>query len=124
MRMQAYARPEIPTSAVGKRASVGLVHRPGKTLEFLVFEDNGGRYRWTIVSASGEPLAQSPGFASYEDARRAADSVRKGAGSAWLEPLEAAGPVDLAARRAERSLDEGGAYTAAVAVAVALPLPR
>ncbi len=99
-------------------------HGPGRTMEFLVYEDNGGRYRWTIASASGEPLAQSPSFASYEDARRAADSVRGGAGSARLERFEASGPVDLAARRAERSHDEGGAYTAAVAVAVELPLPR
>ena len=30
------------------------------SLEFLVFEDNGGNFHWTVVTASGERLAQSP----------------------------------------------------------------
>jgi uncharacterized protein YegP (UPF0339 family) len=95
-------------------------------MEFLVFRDNGGSYRWTIVAANGEQLAQSPSFGSYEDARDAAGRVRDGAGSAQLEDHEAAAiPVDLSARReaaardssdAERWLGEGGSYTAAVAV--------
>ena len=101
-------------------------------MELLVFQDNGGRYRWMVVAASGEQLAQSPSFASYEDARDAAGRVRDGAGSARLEGHEAAAPpVDLSARReaaarddldAERWLDEGGSYTAAVAAE--LPTPR
>ena len=95
------------------------------SLEFLVFEDNGGNFHWTVVTASGERLAQSPRFGSYEDADAAARRVRDGAGSARLERHEVAAlPVDLAARRkaashddldAERWLDEGGAYRAAVA---------
>jgi uncharacterized protein YegP (UPF0339 family) len=101
-------------------------------MEFLVFQDNGGSYHWAISTASGEELAQSPGFASYEDARDAAGRMRDGAGSARLERHDgAAVPVDLASRRLaaarddsdhERWQDEGGAYSAAVAVA--LPLPR
>jgi uncharacterized protein YegP (UPF0339 family) len=101
-------------------------------MEFLVFQDNGGRYRWTILASGGEQLAQSPSFASYEDAREAAALARDGAGSARLEAHEAAAvPVDLIARRAalasddldaERWLDEGGAYSAAVAAE--LPPPR
>jgi uncharacterized protein YegP (UPF0339 family) len=51
-------------------------------MEFLVFGDNGGEYHWTIVGGSGESLAQSPGFASHEDAERAARYVYDGAGSA------------------------------------------
>jgi len=95
-------------------------------LEFLVFEDNGGSFHWTIVADSGEQLAQSPRFGSYEDADAAARRVRDGAGSARLERHEVAAlPVDLDTRRgtpsrddfdAERWLDEGGAYSAAVAV--------
>jgi uncharacterized protein YegP (UPF0339 family) len=102
------------------------------SMEFQVFQDNGGRYCWTIVSESGEPLAQSPRFESYEDARAAAGRVREGAGSARLEPLEAVSPtVDLTPRPAvaahadpdvERWLDEGGNHT--VAVAAELPVPR
>jgi uncharacterized protein YegP (UPF0339 family) len=100
-------------------------------MEFLVFQDNGGRYRWMVVAASGEQLTQSLSFASYDDARDAAARVRDGAGSARLEGHEAALPVDLSARReaaardvldAERWLDEGGSYTAAVAAE--LPAPR
>jgi uncharacterized protein YegP (UPF0339 family) len=96
---------------------------------FLISEDNGGDYHWTIIAASGEALARSPSFASCEDARDAAGRVRDGAGSARLEGHEAAVlPVDLTARRAAAArddwdaLDEGGSYTAAVAAE--LPAPR
>lgn len=41
-------------------------------LELLIFEDNGGDYRWTIVDAAGENMAQSGLFATYDDAERAA----------------------------------------------------
>jgi uncharacterized protein YegP (UPF0339 family) len=95
-------------------------------LEFLVFEDNNGDHRWAILTSSGEQLAQSPCFASYEDAQAAARRIHDGAGSARFERHEVAAlPVDLDTRRgavsrdnldAERWLDEGGAYSAAVAV--------
>jgi uncharacterized protein YegP (UPF0339 family) len=91
-------------------------------MKFLVYEDNGGGYHWTIVAASGEPLVQSASFASYEDAKQAARIVHAGAASASFEHLAAdAPPVDLAARRksgvvrddldAERWLDEGGSFS-------------
>ena len=90
-------------------------------LEFLVFGDNGGRYHWTIVDGAGESLGTSGGFASYDEAERAARVVRDRAGTARLEPrLPDAPPVDLAARRdaaaddnsnAERWLDEGGSFS-------------
>jgi uncharacterized protein YegP (UPF0339 family) len=70
-------------------------------MEFLVSEDNGGDYHWTIIAASGEALARSPSFASYEDAEVAARRVRDDAGSAHLEQRDGVGvPLDLAARRA------------------------
>jgi hypothetical protein len=70
-------------------------------MEFLVSEDNGGDYYWTIIAASGEALARSPSFASYEDAEVAARRVRDDAGSARLEQRDGVGvPVDLVARRA------------------------
>lgn len=43
-----------------------------------VVEDNGGGYRWTIVAGTGETLAQSASFATYEDARQAARIVHGG----------------------------------------------
>ena len=87
------------------------------SMEFLVFEDNGGDYHWRVVAQGGETLAHSGGFGSYEDAEKAAQRVREGAASAGLTPRAAeAGPVDFVARRkasndnsdAERWLDEGG----------------
>lgn len=91
-------------------------------MEFLIFEDNGGRYRWTLVADRSESLAWSGSFASYDDAKQAACVVRDGAGSARVE-RRAAGdlPVDLVVRRdaaparddldAERWLDEGGSFS-------------
>jgi uncharacterized protein YegP (UPF0339 family) len=101
-------------------------------MAFLIFEDNGGAYHWAIVAASGEQLAQSPSFASYEDAEVAARRVRDDAGSARLEPRHGMGaPVDLVARRAavrdacdaERRLD-GAGHVSAAAVAVEMPTVR
>ena len=56
------------------------------SLEFLVYRDNGGGYRWEIVGEGGESLAQCGKFASYDDAERAAWRVHDGAGSARFEP--------------------------------------
>jgi uncharacterized protein YegP (UPF0339 family) len=103
------------------RAAARALPKP-TAMKFVVFEDNGGGYHWTIVTASGETLVQSASFASYEEAKQAARVVHAGAASASLEPL--AGdipPVELVAGRtaravrddldAERWLDEGGSFT-------------
>jgi uncharacterized protein YegP (UPF0339 family) len=103
------------------RAAASRLPEPA-SMKFLVFEDNGGGYHWTIVAGSGETLAQSASFASYEDARQAARIVHSGAASASLEQLTGdTPPVDLVARRqtgvvrddldAERWLDEGGSFS-------------
>jgi uncharacterized protein YegP (UPF0339 family) len=55
------------------------------SLEFLVYQDNGGDYHWEIVGEGGESLAQSGSFASYDDAERAARCMHDGAGSARFE---------------------------------------
>lgn len=101
-------------------------HGP-ESIEFLIYEDNGGAYHWTIVAGDGATLAWSGSFASYDDAAQAAQRVRQGAGSA---SGVAERPVDLIARRAARSdgsdaerwLDEGGSSSSA-AVAKSL-VPR
>jgi len=91
--------------------------RVPESMEFLIFQDNGGAYHWTIVARDGATLAWSGGFASHKDAERAAKHVRDGAASARLERrAEEADPVALTTRRtattdhsdAERWLDEGG----------------
>jgi len=88
-------------------------------MTFLVFEDNGGSYHWTIVAADGAILARSEGFASYNDAEQAAQRVREAATSARFDRHGiGASRVDLTARRdaasdaadAERWLDEGGSF--------------
>src|SRR5947208_17046794 len=86
------------------------------SMRFLIFEDNGGDYHWTIVARDGATLARSGSFGSYEDAELAAQHVRDGVASALFERRgDGARPVDLSARRdasraatdAERWLDEG-----------------
>jgi uncharacterized protein YegP (UPF0339 family) len=91
-------------------------------ITFLVFEDNGGDYCWTILGSDGESLGRSKPYATREDAADAARVVRDGAGAGRFE-LHAApdGPVELMARRsaavarddsdAERWLDEGGSIS-------------
>jgi uncharacterized protein YegP (UPF0339 family) len=89
-------------------------------MEFLVFEDNGGAYHWTILAGDGTSLGQSGNFASYDDAEQAAQAICDGAASARFQRRESGtDPVDLTARRAapddnsdaERWLDEGGSFS-------------
>jgi uncharacterized protein YegP (UPF0339 family) len=113
------------TAPKKSRAARQLARRPADTkvpapMEFLIFEDNGGSYHWRLATGDGAVLAQSGGFASYDDAEQAAQLVRSGAVSARFafRPAESL-PVDLAARRdasgdnadAERWLDEGGSFS-------------
>jgi len=94
--------------------------RVQELMEFVIFEDNGGTYRWRIVAGDGTTLAESGSFASYDRAQQAAQGVRDGAASARFDRRAGElSPVDLAARRdrpsdeldAERWLDEGGSFT-------------
>ena len=101
------------------RAAPSSLPKPA-SMTFLISEDNGGRYHWTIVADGGEILVRSAGFESHEDAEQAARIVQHGASRASFEHRSAAPPpVDLAARRAgttddadaERWLDEGGSFS-------------
>ena len=92
------------------------------SMAFLICEGNGGGYHWTIVADGGETLVRSASFRSYEQAKRAAGIVHRGASRAAFEP-GSGNPrlVDLPARRnavsardrldAERWLDEGGSFS-------------
>lgn len=66
------------------------------SLEFVIYQDNGGGYHWKIVGGAGESLAQSGSFASHDDAERAARRVYYGASSARFE-LHAAQERELVA---------------------------
>ena len=104
----------------GQLARLARGARGPGSMEFVVFEDNGGAYRWRIVAGDGAALAQSGSFASFDRAEHAAQLVREGAASASFDRRAGeVGPVDLAARRdrpsdeldAERWLDEGGNFS-------------
>jgi uncharacterized protein YegP (UPF0339 family) len=106
--------------AAKQLAGTASAARVPESMEFLIFEDNGGDYHWTIVARDGATLAQSGSFASYDEAEHGAQHVRDGAASAELERRAVGAlPVDLTARRnatdddsdAERWLDEGGSFS-------------
>jgi uncharacterized protein YegP (UPF0339 family) len=91
-------------------------------ITFLVSEDNGGSYCWTVLGPEGERLARSRPYATHEEAAHAARIVCDGAASARFEAGRALDrPVDLVDRRsaalarddsdAERWLDEGGSFS-------------
>jgi uncharacterized protein YegP (UPF0339 family) len=97
-------------TATKKAPAAGQVVRGARavadsaSMEFAIFEDNGGRYHWMIVAGNGRIIAQSVEFASYEDAEQAARHVRDGAGSASFRPRAGGGrPVNLTARRVAAS---------------------
>jgi uncharacterized protein YegP (UPF0339 family) len=103
---RAERRLAMATATKNARAAKQVVRGAGAvskstSMEFVTFEDNGGRYHWRIIAGNGGILAQSEGFASYEDAEQAARHVRDGAASASFKPRAGGNtPVDLAARRA------------------------
>jgi len=115
----------MATATKESRAAGQLARRPRsarvpESIEFVIFEDNGGAYRWRIVARDGATLAQSGSFASHDSAEQAAQRVQEGAASARFDRRAAeVGPLELAARRdgrrdeldAERRLDEGGSFS-------------
>ena len=80
----------MATATKKARAATGatngaVVASDSVSMEFLVVEDNGGDYHWTLIDRDGNSLARSPSFASYEHAEDAARVVLAGAGSARLD---------------------------------------
>ncbi len=57
-------------------------------MEFLIFEDNAGAFRWTIGDVAGGGFAESGTFASWDAAEHDMHSVRDGAGSAQMPDRE------------------------------------
>jgi uncharacterized protein YegP (UPF0339 family) len=55
------------------------------SLAFRTYRDNSENYHWEIVDSSGKILAQSGGFASADDAERAARDVHESIRSAPFE---------------------------------------
>jgi uncharacterized protein YegP (UPF0339 family) len=89
------------------RATASAPSKPA-AMKFLVFEDNGGGYHWTIVAATGETLVESASFASYEEAGHAARIVHAGAASASFENrAPGTPPVAISARRGTAMARDG-----------------
>jgi uncharacterized protein YegP (UPF0339 family) len=92
------------TAPKKSRAAGGLTGhardvRLPESMEFLIFADNGGAYRWRIVGGDGAILAQSGSFTSYDHAEQAAHRVRDGAASARFDRRTGEViPIDLPAR--------------------------
>jgi uncharacterized protein YegP (UPF0339 family) len=100
-----------------RRARRALDEHPASSTAFLISEDNGGSYHWTLLAGDGTTLGRSGDFASYHDAEQAAQQVRDGAASARFRRREpGTGSVDPAVRQdapdndaaADRWLGEGG----------------
>jgi uncharacterized protein YegP (UPF0339 family) len=54
--------------------------------KFEVYPDASGQYRWRLVASNGAKIASSgESFASRENARRAAQTVKDTAGGAAIE---------------------------------------
>jgi uncharacterized protein YegP (UPF0339 family) len=89
------ATPEKVSHAVNAlraaRAAPSASPEPA-SMTFLIEENNGGAFHWTIVADGDEVLARSPGFGSYEHAERAASLVHDGAFRAAL-PMTRAVPL-------------------------------
>jgi hypothetical protein len=92
------------------------------SMEFLMFEENGGAFHWAIVAASGDHFVPPATFASYEEAKQAARVVRSGAVPAPFETARLTPPLSVLAARwetatvtddldAERWVDEGGSFS-------------
>jgi uncharacterized protein YegP (UPF0339 family) len=117
-------------TATKKSRAAKRLASPPTTMEFVIVEDNGGAYHWTIVAGDGAAVGRSDSFATYDDAEQAAHHVRDGVVSAHFDGRAiGAGLVDLVTRRAsttvdsdaERWLDEGGSFSSeAVAKSSAL----
>jgi len=66
------------------------VRAAGASMEFEVFEDNGGRYQWTLIGQGGRHLVKSERFGSYDEAESAARVVRDGAAAARFDKEQVA----------------------------------
>ncbi len=69
---------------VGRIEPTEAPDRSHLSLEFSIFQDDGGSHRWRLISSNGSVLARSSSFASQADAERSAQHVIDSAHSARL----------------------------------------
>jgi uncharacterized protein YegP (UPF0339 family) len=63
------------------------------SLAFVISQDNRGDYLWEIVDSSGTAVVQSGGFASRDEAERAAHEVHDSARLAHFGQRDTAAPI-------------------------------
>jgi uncharacterized protein YegP (UPF0339 family) len=114
--------PQVTQAVSAMRKARAAPRSLPASMTFLIYEDNGGRYHWTIVAASGKTIVRSASFASHEEAKQAARIVHRGASRASFDdrpgdppPIELLARGDAVTARdrldAERWLDEGGSFS-------------
>jgi uncharacterized protein YegP (UPF0339 family) len=70
-------------TATSRTVSSPQLERELNHMRFDIYEDNDGRYHWSLIGEDDLRVAVSPtGFASATAARHAAAAVHSGAGSA------------------------------------------
>jgi uncharacterized protein YegP (UPF0339 family) len=75
----------MATATQKTRAGAGTKKRGAASMEFLIDQDNGGTFHWTLFDRHGKSLGRSSGFASYKHAHDGASVVIAGAASARLD---------------------------------------
>lgn len=76
--------PKKARATTGDRRSA-MDDSESASMEFVIVEDNGGDFHWTLLDRDGTSLARSATFASYEHTEDAARVVHAGVGSARLD---------------------------------------
>jgi uncharacterized protein YegP (UPF0339 family) len=105
----------MATAALKARGNTGgnggtVVAPESVSMEFLIVEDNGGHFHWTLLDRDGNNLARSPSHASHEDAEDAALVVLAGAGSARLDRRAATdSSLDIPSKTKVRTTARNGA---------------
>ena len=86
MATAAETRRSAAKTATPKIAPAKAVRGPAKakTISFVVAEDNGGNYRWTLINGTGVRLGQSEPFATAAAAHTAATLVQGAAAAAEI----------------------------------------
>jgi len=74
--------------ATGARVRSAAQVSARASLEFVISQDNRGEYLWEIVDRGGTTLVGSGGFASRDDAERAAHYVHDSARLAHFGPRD------------------------------------
>jgi uncharacterized protein YegP (UPF0339 family) len=78
-------------TATKKPAKTGAeTPRPTRALKpagskFLIYEDNAGQFRWTLVDRGEHMLAESASFGTYAAAEKALAHLRESAGTTELQ---------------------------------------